>query len=889
MQIAAQIGIDIGGSHISGGIVYHKQKKTLSIESKPLNSFGTAYKIIETIAGMIQNLITQEPGITQIGIAFPGPFDYNKGVNRIAGVGGKFSKMYGLHVGQSLNNMIRDQQLNISFFNDAHCFAIGTKLNYALKGERSLFITLGTGLGSAYMIDDIMVADDELLPDYGYLYKRPFLSGIAEDFISARWFLGRYKSLTGNDIKNVEELAAKNSAESIQIFHEFGNNLGKFLSPVIKHFECKELVIGGNISKSKSLFTTSFEKQLGDELAGLHILYTDETEECIVTGAAALATKKTILEENMDPSKKRKTTQGVLPVYKSDLQTNKYELFPTHHTSAMVYAGFDQLAEEISRQKKVIIDGYGGMYWEVLREQLQNASSLIGKNIFWYDIDSCARSSADIALMLKDHLNGDDPVFGKKYNGELSDFFDEQKLGMLIADKDADISIIYGTGASLSKWEGLLIYADVPKNEIQYRMRTGQITNLGAEKTSSNTQTYKRFYFVDWPVLNKHKEKLLPKIDCIIDAQRLTEITWMKGNDFRDTLKDISLHAIRARPWFEAGIWGGQWMKQHFEGLNKDEINYAWSFELITPENGIVIEGNNTLLEVSFDFLLFNNNISILGKAAKRFGNEFPIRFDFLDTFHGGNLSVQCHPRTKYIQDNFGETFTQDETYYILDCANDAKVYLGFQDNIDAVCLKNALIDAQERSIPVEIENFVQVHDAKKHDLFLIPNGTVHASGKNNMVLEISNTPYIFTFKMYDWLRTDLNGLPRPINIEHAFKNLYFDRKGDYVPAKLISHPVVETSWEDGRKIVLPTHEQHFYAIDRYEFDGQISIALNDQCHCCMLVEGQSIEVSTGNKKDVFQYAETFIIPASVKQYQVRNTGNAKAFLVVAYVKNDHC
>ena len=90
------------------------------------------------------------------------------------------------------------------------------------------------------------------------------------------------------------------------------------------------------------------------------------------------------------------------------------------------------------------------------------------------------------------------------------------------------------------------------------------------------------------------------------------------------SLDEILQQPFRARPWFEAGVWGGNWMKKNIVGLNKEEVNYAWSFELITPENGIVIEGNECLLEVSFDFLLFFDNNKLLGKAAQRFGTEFP-------------------------------------------------------------------------------------------------------------------------------------------------------------------------------------------------------------------------------------------------------------------------
>ncbi len=887
-----KFGIDVGGSHVTVSVidVNNRLQTCSALVRKDLDAFDTGFNIVATIGKGIREVMTKAGIVPDaVGIAFPGPFNYEKGVSTIAGVGGKFEQTFGIHLQQALADYTGLTHTTFVFSNDAHCFAEGTYNRHQLNSKKTVFLTLGTGFGSAFMENGTLLTQHPALPASGAFYDQNFLDAKADDYFSVRWFLNEYKTLSGKEATSVKDIAFMNSELSLSIFEQFGTNLSAFLHSWLARFECDELVIGGNIAKASSLFLTSLKEGLKHLNKAIKITFCNDTEECILTGAAVIAGKKTNIYMDTDQKLKRKTTQPVLPLKAVVTNHSGYEVFPSFHSDGQVYAGFDTLADKIDQEKTIIIDGFEGVLWEDFRTQLH--AYLLSKNrkVFWYDINSCLKPAAEIDVMVSANLNGADPVFGNKYQGSLSDFFDLQKLEMLQPDPSVDLCILYGTGAELANWKGLLVYVDVPKNEIQYRMRAGAAKNMGCTDLADQTQMYKRAYFVDWPVLNKHKEQLLSKMDVIVDEQRVTEITWMCGDDFRNTLHQMLEQPLRARPWFEAGIWGGNWMKKHIKGLNEEEINYAWSFELITPENGIVIEGNQYLLEVSFDFLLFYNNEKLLGKAARRFGTEFPIRFDFLDTYDGGNLSIQCHPRTAYIKENFGENFTQDETYYILDCEPDADVYLGFQEDINPNEFKTALLDAQNKGIEMDAEKYVQKFKANKHDLFLIPNGTVHASGKNNMVLEISSTPYIFTFKMYDWLRLGLNGKPRPINIEHAFKNLYFDRKGDYVSQELISKQQVATEWDNGRKLSLSTHQEHFYAVDRYEFVGETVINTNGQCHICMLVEGEAVTVIAGNTTSQFSYAETFVIPAAISQYTVRYQGAQKAFLVVAYVKEDCC
>jgi mannose-6-phosphate isomerase class I len=238
------------------------------------------------------------------------------------------------------------------------------------------------------------------------------------------------------------------------------------------------------------------------------------------------------------------------------------------------------------------------------------------------------------------------------------------------------------------------------------------------------------------------------------------------------------------------------------------------------------------------------------------------------------------------MKDNFGEDFTQDETYYIVDTKENASVFLGFQDNIGSEEFRNILEVSCLEAKPVKIENYIQKHSSHKHDLFLIPSGTIHGSGKNNLVLEISSTSYIFTFKMYDWHRPDLDGKPRPLNIDRGFKNLQFERKGISVKNTLISCPVLIGEGADWKLFHLPTHPTQFYDVIRYHFKGTINVLTNNKFHVLNLVEGKAImvEIPEGRKTG-FSFAETFIIPASVKEYSMVNLSQEPAILIIAYIK----
>jgi mannose-6-phosphate isomerase class I len=583
----------------------------------------------------------------------------------------------------------------------------------------------------------------------------------------------------------------------------------------------------------------------------------------------------------------RKSGQPLLPVHTVAKQQEGYDIYPVHSLGdSKIQEGYASLASWLLTQKLVLIDGYAGVLWPVIYEALTKEFLRLQVNVQWHFTESLYKDVAIIDEMVAPFTGNYGDVWGTKTTLSLADFFVRTDIG---EDPGADLTIVLGTGAALTHSSAPVVFLEMAKNELQYRMRAGAVSNLGSGTTTSHAEMYKRFYFVDWVVLNEYKRTLMDRIVMLGDAQWYDTITWILFADLKAGVDQLSRSVFRVRPWFEPGAWGGQWMKGHIAGLNKEEVNYAWSFEMIVPENGVLFESNSNILELPFEWMMYVSHEAILGKHAGIFQYEFPIRFDFLDTFDGGNLSIQCHPALAYIREHFGENITQDETYYILDCKEDASVYLGFQEGIDPVAFRRALEYSRDNNQPLDIEQYVQKHRAAKHDLFLIPNRTVHSAGANNMVLEISATPYIFTFKMYDWVRLGLDGKPRAINIAHAFNNLDFSRQGDEVNKQLLSVQTVAARGADWHIVDLSTHADHFYAVQRLEFDSEIRVETNDCCLVLMLVEGSAVTVTTLNGEALtYQYAETFVIPAAAKSCIISNVGKERAKVMKAFLKEEH-
>jgi glucokinase len=295
MERNLAIGADIGGSHITCAAVDLNTGKILreTLSGRAVNNQAQASVIIHTWAEALSGSLDKIPAdmVKGIGFAMPGPFDYVKGICYIKGVA-KYENLYGFNISDAIfSSLDVPDDFLLRFMNDVSAFAVGEAvIGKAADFKRSMSVTLGTGLGSAFISDRIPIVDGPDIPELGCVYHLPYKDGIADDYFSARWFLGRYKSLTGKEMKGVKELSERASSDKIvsNLFNQFSNDLAVFLAPWLNKFRAEILVIGGNISLSYNLFGNVFEERLKKENCTCKVALSELKEDAALFGSAWL-------------------------------------------------------------------------------------------------------------------------------------------------------------------------------------------------------------------------------------------------------------------------------------------------------------------------------------------------------------------------------------------------------------------------------------------------------------------------------------------------------------------------------------------------------------------------------------------------------------------------
>ncbi|HEG4446805.1 TPA: class I mannose-6-phosphate isomerase [Aeromonas hydrophila] len=580
---------------------------------------------------------------------------------------------------------------------------------------------------------------------------------------------------------------------------------------------------------------------------------------------------------------------------------SNYDKFPevvvAGHEGAAC-AGWDAIAHELvakvngqDRAKVVlVIDCYHGVDQDELRSQLLTR---FGPHTL-IEVEQARLPEPKVLAML-DRFITDDRVFGVLAPHKMVEFFDPVALARLqqqVAEMAEGLVVVMGSGASLVAQGDVRVYADLARWEIQQRLRRKELGNWGAGNEEEDIlRRYKRAFFIEWRVFDRHKLAQLPTIDFLLDTNTRGKPTMVTGAALQQGLHQAARQPFRVVPFFDPGVWGGQWMKQVCD-LDPAQPNYAWCFDCVPEENSLYLRFGEVRVEIPSQNLVLCQPSALLGERVHaRFGAEFPIRFDFLDTVGGQPLSLQVHPLTEYIQQEFGMHYTQDESYYLLDAKPDSCVYLGSRTGIDPQAMLADLAAAQRGEKPFDDERFINRFPARKHDHFLIPAGTVHCSGEGAMVLEISATPYIFTFKLWDWGRVGLDGIPRPIHLAHGSKVIQWERDTDWTREHLVNRIELVAEGPGWREERTGLHAREFIETRRHWFSVPVEHDTGGTVQVLNLIEGREATVESPDHAFapfVVHYAETFIVPAAVGRYRIRPSGESEGATIAtikAYVR----
>lgn len=549
--------------------------------------------------------------------------------------------------------------------------------------------------------------------------------------------------------------------------------------------------------------------------------------------------------------------------------------------------------------KNVVVgfDGYATADWTRMVNLL--SQQLLGKGI---GVDVAAftevlKSEREIADMINPNLEWDtskDPslLFGRLIERGYEDLFDaskfaafKQRLEVLRAPAAAGrVLLVYGSGCLVEEVRGLYdikCYFDVTPKEAILRIRRGQFANLGDKVAAPANRVIRRCYYADFEMGVRHRGKLLrgKLLDYYMASDRPDHIHMIPMEALSDIFRSLACYPFRCKPVYLEGVWGGTYVKK-LRNLPDTMRNCAWVFDLIPMEVSIVVEAGDEKIDFPYFSFVQKEGEAIMGRpCVEKFGGYFPIRFNYDDTYHAnGNMSIQCHPDAEYVMKNHSELGRQDESYYVCVTAQDAKTYLGFKHEDSCEKFFAAAEKAQETHELIDYTQYINAVPSVPGTQVMIPAGTVHASGRNQVILEIGSlTVGSYTYKLYDYQRIDpQTGLPRPIHLKMGRDVIHPERTAEFVRDNLVNHGGIVRQGEDWCEKVVGEHDLLYFSLRNLVFTTSMEDDTKDDFHVLALVDGEKVRVES--VEDPSRYfdlnmLDIVVVPATFGKYRVVNKG----------------
>lgn len=554
------------------------------------------------------------------------------------------------------------------------------------------------------------------------------------------------------------------------------------------------------------------------------------------------------------------------------------------------------LVEDIRRRGArkcvVALDGYISADWSPMVNLLTKQLALAGIPCTAIDVASCWKSQAELDELLADNLEEDlvkDPVllFGKHVENPVYELlFDTAKLDALKQKLLAaeGVVIVHGAGCCCETLIGChdrIVYLDVTPKQTILRLKNGRAKNLGDATARPFKALMRRSYYFDFELAMHLRKRLLEqdRIDYYLATDDPDHILLVPKTAFGEICRSLATRPFRCKPVYLEGVWGGYFIKR-LRRLPDAMKNCAWVFDLIPLEVSLLIAVGSRLLEIPYFTFVCKEGEALMGKACvDAFGGYFPIRFNYDDSWHSsGNMSIQLHPVDEYVKEHNGEFGRQDESYYVVATGHGAKTYLGLKEGSDTDEFIAKVKQSERDASPVDYEAYVDHVESKPGLQVMLPAGTIHSSGRDQVVLEIGSlTVGSYTYKMYDYVRKDLDGKPRPIHTYHGERNLQRNRTTSWVRENLVQAPRLVRRGEDWAEYIVGEHDLLYFSLRRYEFLKKIEGDTNGVFHVLTLVDGEKVAVYAKDdptRRYEPSFLDIIVVPANVGAYVIENLGD---------------
>jgi len=568
------------------------------------------------------------------------------------------------------------------------------------------------------------------------------------------------------------------------------------------------------------------------------------------------------------------------------------------------------LARVKGRQGAVVaVDGYISAPFADLVGAIERECATAGLPIWSVSTDRLYKDSATLARELAAHLPEDreqDPVllFGSLYEGGYEGLLAPERVATLekeiaeFKETGTGLMLLHGNGAlapALRHLADVRVFMDVTPMKTTLNVKAGRFRNLGDAEPRPFKSAMRRCYYVDFEVAAHLRGELLRsrEMDLYMNGDDPTNMQIMPLESLEAIFDALVSRPLRCKPVYLEGVWGGQYVKK-IRRLPDAMKNSAWSFEMIPLEVSVVTQQNDIRTEFPFFTLVQARGDALMGRrCVEKFGGYFPIRFNYDDTWHSsGNMSIQVHPDDKYIVSLHNEKGRQDESYYVVQTGQGAKTYLGFKEDADVEEFVRAARRAEKEGVPVAYDHYVNSIPSNPGAQFLIPAGTIHASGRNQVVLEIGSlTIGSYTYKMYDYLRADLDGNLRPIHIYHGEKVLRRERRTSWVRANLAQSPRVLREGDGWKELVVGEHDLIYFSLRNLIFDRSIEDNTLDRFHVLTLVDGEQVlirSVADHARCFVQHYLDVVIVPACFGRYEIINQSDGPVVVHKTLLKDGY-